>query len=184
MDSALTMTEIPTSYYVSTGELGGEEGRPAIEAADGHVVVMTGRGDMTKRLLVVLGVTPGENEPPELPATSRSGLHREAIASWCRDRTRAEICETLERADVPVAPVLSIPEVAELPHLWEREMLVETPDPIAGEIYVPGLTIKFSKSPGAIGPVPTAGEHTDEILSRLADYDARRIAELRAHHVI
>ncbi len=184
MDSALTLTEIPTSYYLSTGEEGGEEGRPAIDAADGHVVVMPGRGNMKDRLLEVLGVAPEADEAVEMPATSRIGLHREAIASWCRDRTRAEICDTLADVDVPAAPVLSIPEVAELPHLWEREMLVKTPDPIAGEIYVPGLTIKFSKSPGELGPVPTAGEHTDEILNGLPNYDATRISELRSQHVI
>ena len=83
MDSALTLTEIPTSYYLSTGEEGGEEGRPAIDAADGHVVVMPGRGNMKDRLLEVLGVAPEADEAVEMPATSRIGLHREAIASWC-----------------------------------------------------------------------------------------------------
>jgi formyl-CoA transferase len=184
MDSALTMTEIPTSYYLSTGEEGGEEGRPAIDAADGHVVVMPGRGEMQKRLLDVLGIPSAQDEPAEVPGTSRGGLHREAISNWCKERTRAEICDTLADADVPAAPVLSIPEVAKLAHLWEREMLVKSPDPIAGEIFVPGLTIKFSNSPGELGPVPTAGEHTEEILSRLPNYDAPRLSELRSQHVI
>jgi len=63
-------------------------------------------------------------------------------------------------------------------------MLVKMEDALAGEIYVPGLTIKFSKTPGKLGPVPTPGQHTDEILGRLAAYDAARIERLRAERVI
>ncbi|MBI4608270.1 MAG: hypothetical protein HY726_04600 [Candidatus Rokubacteria bacterium] len=46
-------------------------------------------------------------------------------------------------------------------------------------MYVPGLTIKFSKSPGRLGPVPTPGQHTEEVLSGLLGYDAETIAALR-----
>ena len=85
---------------------------------------------------------------------------------------------------MPVAPVRTIPQVARDPHLWERQMLVKVPDALAGEIYVPGLTIKFSKTPGKLGPVPTPGQHTDEVLGGLLGYDAARIAELRAAGVV
>ena len=68
-------------------------------------------------------------------------------------------------AEIPVAPVKTIPQVAEDPHLWEREMLVKMEDPVAGEMYLPGATIKMSKTPGRVGPVPTPGQHTDEVLS-------------------
>ena len=46
LDSALTMVEIPTSYYLSTGEEGGEGGRPPYRAKDGWVVIAAvGRDD-------------------------------------------------------------------------------------------------------------------------------------------
>jgi hypothetical protein len=64
---------------------------------------------------------------------------------------------TLVAADIPAAPVKTIPQVAEDPHLREREMLVKMEDPVAEEMYLPGATIKMSKTPGRIGPVPTAG---------------------------
>jgi hypothetical protein len=47
-------------------------------------------------------------------------------------------------------------------------------------MYLPGLTIKFSKTPGKLGPVPTPGQHTDEVLGGLLGYDAGRIEALRA----
>jgi len=69
------------------------------------------------------------------------------------------IVKTLLDAEIPVAPVKTIPQVAVDPHLWEREMLVRWKDPVAGEMYLPGATIKMSKTPGRVGPVPTPG-HT------------------------
>ncbi len=85
---------------------------------------------------------------------------------------------------IPVAPVLSIPQVVEDPHLWAREMLVKVEDALAGELHVPGLAIKLSKTPGTLGPVPVAGQHTDELLGGLAGYDQARIAGLRAAAVV
>ena len=90
----------------------------------------------------------------------------------------------LVKADIPVAPVKTIPQVAQDPHLWEREMLVKMEDPVAGEMYLPGATIKMSKTPGRIGPVPTPGQHTDEVLSRLLGYNRTTLDELRLGLVI
>src|SRR5712664_1916806 len=50
LDAALTMVEIPTSYYLSTGEEGGEAGRPPIRARDGWVVIMSAGPAMTRRM--------------------------------------------------------------------------------------------------------------------------------------
>ena len=89
------------------------------------------------------------------------------------------ICTALMEIGVPVAPVRTIPEVAKDPHLWEREMLVKMEDAVAGEIYVPGVTVKMSKTPGHVGPVPTPGQHTDEVLGRLLGYDSDTLGQLR-----
>ena len=63
-------------------------------------------------------------------------------------------------------------------------MLAKQPDALAGEIHVPGLAVKMSATPGRIGPVPTPGQHTDEILGGLLGYGAPRLASLRLGKVI
>ena len=63
-------------------------------------------------------------------------------------------------------------------------MLVKVDDAVAGEMYVPGVAMKLSKTPGRVAPVPTPGEHTDEVLGRLLGYDAERLTSLRAAKVI
>jgi crotonobetainyl-CoA:carnitine CoA-transferase CaiB-like acyl-CoA transferase len=47
-------------------------------------------------------------------------------------------------------------------------------------MYVPGVTVKMSRTPGHVGPVPTPGQHTDEILARVLGYDAETLGQLRA----
>ena len=119
--------------------------------------------------------------------TGRMGLSaspRKAVEAWCLAHTVEEIVAALVKADIPVAPVKTIPQVAEDPHLWEREMLVKMEDPVAGEMYLPGATIKMSKTPGRVGPVPTPGQHTDEVLSRILGYDRVILDELRQAKVI
>jgi crotonobetainyl-CoA:carnitine CoA-transferase CaiB-like acyl-CoA transferase len=184
MDSALTMVEIPTSYYLATGEEGGEAGRPPFKAKDGHVVISASGSAMATRLMQIVT---GDKEAAAEGWTSRVGrgdARRKAVEAWCAENTVDHIVKTLLDAEIPVAPVKTIPQVAVDPHLWEREMLVKMEDPVAGEMYLPGATIKMSKTPGRVGPVPTPGQHTDEVLSRLLGYDRAMLEELRQAKVI
>jgi formyl-CoA transferase len=184
MDSALTMVEIPTSYYLATGEEGGEGGRPPFKAKDGHVVISASGSAMATRLMQIVT---GDKEVAAEGWTSRVGrgdARRKAVEAWCAENTVDHIVKTLLDAEIPVAPVKTIPQVAIDPHLWEREMLVKMEDPVAGEMYLPGATIKMSKTPGRVGPVPTPGQHTDEVLSRLLGYDRATLDDLRQAKVI
>ncbi len=184
MDSALTMVEIPASYYLATGEEGGEAGRPPFKAKDGHVVISASGSAMATRLMQI---ATGNKEAAASGWTSRVGrgdARRKAVEAWCAENTVEHIVQTLLEAEIPVAPVKTIPQVVQDPHLWEREMLVKMPDPVAGEMYLPGATIKMSKTPGRVGPVPTPGQHTDEVLSRLLSYDRAILGELRQAKVI
>ena len=59
-------------------------------------------------------------------------------------------------------------------------MLVKREDAVAGDMYLPGATVKLSKTPARVGPVPTPGQHTDEVLGRLLGYDRATLDALRA----
>jgi CoA:oxalate CoA-transferase len=173
LDSALTMVEIPTSYYLATGA---EGGRPPYKAKDGWVVIAAAGRDMAGRLMKMVG-GPADDTP--LAGSSPGAERRAKIEAWCAARTVNDICAALLEAGIPVAPVRTIPEVAKDPHLWEREMLVKREDAVAGEMYLPGATVKLSKTPAQVGPVPTPGQHTDEVLGRLLGYDRSALDALR-----
>lgn len=182
LDSAMTMVEIPACYYLETGEEGGESGRLPYEAQDGWVVVTGGvTAKLTERLAELIGK---DAQTPQGAGGSLFGHNNPVLTDWCKRHTVADICDKLVAIGIPVAPVLTIPQVVKDPHLWEREMLAKVQDPIAGEMHVPGLSIKLSKTPGRLGPVPVAGQHTDALLSTLPGYDPGKLAQLRAAKII
>jgi crotonobetainyl-CoA:carnitine CoA-transferase CaiB-like acyl-CoA transferase len=184
LDSGFTMVEIPLSYYLATGQEGGEGGRPPYKCKDGYVVISASGRAMATRLIQI---ATGDDSADVAGWTSRAGLEdprKVAVSKWCAENTVEHVVATLLAAEIPVAPVKSIPQAAEDPHLWEREMLVKMPDAYAGELHLPGATIKMSKTPGRVGQVPTPGQHTDEILAGLLGYDRSTLAELRAAKII
>jgi len=182
MDSALTMVEIPACYFLATGQEGGESGRLPYEAKDGWVVVTGGvTAKLVERLAEMIG---HDTSAPQGAGGSLFGHNNPILTAWCKRHTVAEICAKMVAIGIPVAPVLSIPQVVEDPHLWAREMLVKVEDALAGELHVPGLAIKFSKTPGRLGPVPLPGQHTAALLAALPGYDRARIEQLRAQAVV
>ena len=181
LDSALTMVEIPAAYYLATGEEGGEGGRPPYKTKDGHVVISATSRDMAARLMTLVTGSAGDTSPI---VSSLGGDRRRALDAWCATRSTDEIVTALLDQGVPVAPVKTIPEVVKDPHMWAREMMVKIDDPVAGEIYAPGVTVKMSATPGKVGPVPTPGQHTDEILSGVLDLSAEKIAALRLAKIV
>ena len=91
MDSALTMVEIPTSYYLSTGQEGGEAGRPPYKAKDGWVIISAGSAEMRKRLAEIIGQHDPAAAGRQLPASlvwEPLGGHRGVVrrAHGRRDR--------------------------------------------------------------------------------------------------
>jgi crotonobetainyl-CoA:carnitine CoA-transferase CaiB-like acyl-CoA transferase len=184
LDSALTMVEIPSIYYLDTGEEGGEGGRPPYRAKDGWVVISAAGREMAGKLMEIVGASRPSDAEPLNSSVGRTDERRRMVENWCAAHSVSEILQTLMAAGIPVAPVRGIPEVTQDKHTWEREMLAKQPDALAGEIHVPGLAVKMSATPGRIGPVPTPGEHTDEILAKLLDYDAAQLKALRGEKII
>ncbi|MEX2479502.1 MAG: CoA transferase [Gammaproteobacteria bacterium] len=95
------------------------------------------------------------------------------------------IMDALHRERVPCAPVLSIAELAEHPHMRARGTIRAVTDPKLGEVLMPGMPLRFSEfehNP----PLATAalGEHNEQVLRDILGYDAERIAALAAAEVL
>jgi alpha-methylacyl-CoA racemase len=102
------------------------------------------------------------------------GELKERLAAIFKTKTRDEWCEIMEGTDVCFAPVLTMAEAPEHPHIAQRSTFTE----VAG-LTQPAPAPRFSRTPGSIErPPPHAGQHTDEVL---ADFgiDAERVAALR-----
>ncbi len=85
---------------------------------------------------------------------------------------------------LPVAPILSIGQFADDPHLSQR-MIETMPNPDYGELKLLQSPHKFSKTPPRIpGPASRLGQHTDELLGGLCGYTAERIRELKDQGIL
>jgi crotonobetainyl-CoA:carnitine CoA-transferase CaiB-like acyl-CoA transferase len=109
----------------------------------------------------------------------------DAMAEWCRGRTRADVVAALEAAKIPGAPLQSPQEVLDDPHVAAMGYLQRVPYPgAAKDVPIVETPFRLSATPGTIRHrAPLLGEHTDEILGELG-YDAARIRDLRARKVV
>jgi crotonobetainyl-CoA:carnitine CoA-transferase CaiB-like acyl-CoA transferase len=99
-------------------------------------------------------------------------------------KTRDEWLDYLGTYDVLCAPVYDYRELFADPQVHHNQMVVEQEHPQAGRVKVIGIPVKFSATPGEIGPAaPMLGEHTEEILHWLG-YDAAAIDRLRQEKVL
>ncbi|MFP8878703.1 MAG: CaiB/BaiF CoA-transferase family protein [Myxococcota bacterium] len=98
----------------------------------------------------------------------------ERFTKLFKTKTRDQWCEILEGSDACFAPVLSMSEAREHPHIKARNTFVE----VAGAPQ-PAPAPRFSRTPCEISaPPPHAGQHTDEVLGDWG-FDASEIARLR-----
>jgi alpha-methylacyl-CoA racemase len=128
-------------------------------ADGGHMAVGALEPRFYAELLKLLGL-----DDADLPA-------QHDVEGWPRMRTRfAEVFATRTRAewtahfegtDACVAPVLSLAEAPDHPHLAARDTFLE-----AFGVRQPAVAPRLSRTPGAVGgPPPRPGEHTEAVLA-------------------
>ncbi|HEU5031750.1 MAG TPA: CoA transferase [Spirillospora sp.] len=84
-----------------------------------------------------------------------------------RQRTTQEWLELLSSLDIPAAPVRTLDDLFDDPHL-NAVGFFETVDTPNGPVRFPGTPAWFSRTPGRVaGPAPRLGAHTAEVLDEL-----------------
>jgi len=174
LDTGYTLMEIPIAQYLLSGKEPKRRGNApgglapcnTYQAKDGWVYILAVPQHMWGRFCRGIGREDliDDERFSSIPGrASHADEVNALVEGWIKDKTVAEVVQILEQAEVPVGPVHSIPQAAQDPHLWERKMLVEIEDKEKGKTYVPGLTVKFSDTPGEIGPIPQPGEHNSQV---------------------
>ncbi|MCY4578348.1 MAG: CoA transferase [Chloroflexi bacterium] len=92
------------------------------------------------------------------------------VANVLKTKPCAEWERIFEDADVPYARASSTDEAMTNSQVIANDMLFEMHDPIVGEVTQMGNPLKFTQTPGEIrGPRPMRGQHTERVLSEIAD---------------
>ncbi|MHA2036956.1 MAG: CaiB/BaiF CoA transferase family protein [Promethearchaeota archaeon] len=109
----------------------------------------------------------------------------EIIGDWVKNYTALEIMQLLEKAEVPCEKVNSIADLAEDPHMHQREAIIEYDDYEYGKILVPGIVPKLQNFPGQIKFLGAKlGEFNQEIYHELLGLSLEEIKGLEEREII
>jgi len=100
------------------------------------------------------------------------------LEQFASDYTKRELMGILNEINVPCGPIMSTKDLVNDEHVRLREMIVDLDHPERGKWFNLGCPIKLSDSPVEVKRSPLLGEHTDEILSQVLEYEANEIAAL------
>lgn len=195
VDSMVSALEIINMIYLCTGRIPERIGNryeaiypyDSFEASDGMVIIACGNDKLYGVLKSVLQMP--ELDDPKFDANVDRIAHheelKELIERWTKVRTIDEVVNTLLAAGAPAGPINTIDKVVVDPHIAvAREMFVDLPHPVAGDMKVTGNQLKFTNKKIKIDrPAPLLGQHTEEILKEKLDIDHDEFERLKAEGV-
>jgi formyl-CoA transferase len=139
-------------------------------ASDGHIAIMSASERHAVGVMELAGGADLATDPRFADRHARVEHMDEldaVIEAWTARQDRWSLVRLLADNGVPSAPVLTVHEVAQDPHLRERGMIREVEHPVRGIVPVPGSAIRLSETTVAVRPAPALGNATTDILSEL-----------------
>jgi crotonobetainyl-CoA:carnitine CoA-transferase CaiB-like acyl-CoA transferase len=108
------------------------------------------------------------------------------VEGWLRSQENDDTAiATLKSYHVPVAPILSVPEALQHPHLRQRGTVRTIHDRILGNLDVPGFALRFSEFPNPLDlQAPMLGEHNVEILTQWLGYTTDEVQDLERKGIL
>ena len=166
-DATLALLEHGMMAYVATGvappRLGNRHPSMApfdvFKAADKSFVICCGNDHLFGLLCTAIGAPMLVSDPRFLSNGDRlrhQAALKDALETCLEVQPAAHWLEVLHAAGVPVGPLLSVAEAAQLPQTAARHMLIE-----AGGLHMPGNPIKISgyADPDVRPGAPTLDQH-------------------------
>jgi crotonobetainyl-CoA:carnitine CoA-transferase CaiB-like acyl-CoA transferase len=109
----------------------------------------------------------------------------ELIKTWVRGKTRQDLWNGLREIDYFGAPVLSMGEVIDDPHIRERQAFIERNHPTAGPTKLLAPWIHMSKTPASIrDDSPALGQHTNDVLGGILGLSDAELNDLRTQGIV
>jgi formyl-CoA transferase len=153
------------------------------------VVIAVGNNKLWEMFCDAIGMNRLLEDPTYKDNYDRVKAHAEVkriVEEWTGTRSVREVVDFLLSKAIPCAPLYTVKEVVEDPHIADaRRMIREVDHPLAGRIKVIGSPIHLSETPAEVhAPAPLLGEHSVDILKGILNYPEERVAALRKDHII
>ncbi len=190
LDSMVAFADIVPNYF----SMGHDPRTPSslinhgFKIMKGEIVIQIGREHQFNQFAELLGKEEWLDDPR---FTSREDwvqnieLLRETVHQWAGDNEPIEVCSLLAGAGIAAAPVFTAEDIVNDPHIKSRNMLVEITTDSGEAALAAGNPIKMAGVRDRTDtPLPSLGEHTNEILASELRMPLEEIEELRKEGVI
>ena len=156
-----------------------------------------------ERYIVIMGITLGQwkalskvigrpelGDDPEFSTSNKRLEHlpmiRSLIQEWLDSMPSDEgAIRLLEDNRIPVAPVLTVAEAVNHPHLRQRGTVTTAHDRVLGSFDVPASPWRFSEFPDQLDlEAPFLGEHNAKVLKECLGYSDQRLEQLAAEGIL
>ncbi|HEX3995094.1 MAG TPA: formyl-CoA transferase [Acetobacteraceae bacterium] len=104
----------------------------------------------------------------------------DTIEAWTMTKTKFEAMDILNKYDIPCGPILSMKEIAEEPSLRATGTVVEVDHPTRGKFLTVGNPIKLSEHVSEVKRSPLLGEHNEEVLRDVLQFDDAKLQRMLA----
>lgn len=154
-----------------------------------YIIILAWLDNHWARVCEAIGKPELARDPRYANAASR-GEHKqeiiELIENWFATMPSDEAAiEVLRAKRVPAAPILSVREAMNHPHLRQRGTVRKVTDRLLGEFEIPGFPLRFSRFPEELEfEAPLLGEHNEAVLTRYLAYTPARIKQLVSEGVL
>ena len=196
LDSLVAVLENAVVRYFATGEAPKPLGarHPAITpfeafaSADGHVIIALGNDTLWAKFCEHVERQELISDERFQTNADRTENHSELfpiLSEIMSQRKTDDWIDSLGVIGVPCGPINTMDKVVSHPQVQAREMITRIAHRMTGEVEVPGMPIKLSKTPGNVdAPAPSLGEHTTEVLTGLLRMHPDEVEQLRRDGVI
>lgn len=160
----------------------------AFKTENGYLTIGTGSDDQFKALCRYLDI-PHIPEDPKFCNNQARVENRDELIKILSDilstNTSNYWMDLFEGAPFPVGPINKMREVFEDPHVKHIGLVKTLDHPTGGNIRVVGPPVRYSEAANtARSAPPLLGQHTDEVLRDLLNYDETKINALRESSII
>ena len=200
-EAVLNLTRVKFTPTLNSGRPLERTGNRSVSGAYADLIRCAGSGVND---YVYLMLPPDNAEPfdalveiigrPELRTDARFAApparakNAEALTSiievWARERDKRQVMAAFARRGIPCGAVLDTAEVLDDAHLQERGTVRDLEHPTRGRFKMIGSPLRLSDSSLELAAAPLYGQHTDEVLQKLAGYSVEEVKRLREANVV
>lgn len=169
--AAATFEDVPQSFGYSRMLV---PHRRPVQTKDGYITILPYSNAQWARFFRAVGREDMLCHPWVTNMDERSrniGAVYDMVAQLAPSRTTQDWIDLMEDADIPVMPVRMLPDLPQDPHIEATGFFQRVAHPSEGAIWTTKPPVKFSATPARhdLRPAPRLGEHTEEILDKVAE---------------